>query len=147
MRVQVTASRDWDDEAVIRRDLTTVADWHYTGDTMTVAHGDCPTGGDRFTREWCEDLTELYARKGITIVEERYPANWKRHGKRAGLIRNTTMIALKPRICFAYIRPCISPSCKDKSLHGSHGATHCSDLAKASGIRVVYRRRGYVVSR
>jgi YspA, cpYpsA-related SLOG family len=146
VRALFTVSRDWEDEAIIARDLTTLVGKHVKGETLIVMHGDC-SNGDRMVRNWCESLAGHFDNMGVVIQEERYPAEWHRHGKRAGFMRNAAMVARKPDICFAYINVCRGFKCRRPELHGSHGATHCSGLAKSAGIRTIYRRRGYVVPR
>lgn len=58
-----------------------------------VIHGDCPMGPDRFAREWCEDTG---------TKEERFPAEWDRHGKGAGFVRNMRMALQHPALCLAF---------------------------------------------
>jgi len=51
-----------------------------TFDTFQIVSGGCPKGGDRFA--------EVLAKKhNLDIII--YPADWKKHGKGAGFIRNT----------------------------------------------------------
>jgi YspA, cpYpsA-related SLOG family len=131
MRVLITGSRDWNNPELIRRAF----DWineKMTGDPytldrdkargVTIVSGNCPSGAD-----WmCERVAFDY---GFTV--ERHPAQWRRYGRRAGLLRNEQMVARGADICFAFI--------KDMSK----GATHCSEAARDAGIpTVVYRMTG-----
>ncbi len=45
--------------------------------------GDCPTGADDMAREYCADA-------GVNFLV--YRADWKKHGKAAGPIRNKEML-------------------------------------------------------
>lgn len=45
--------------------------------------GDCPTGADAFTKEWCDKMGNPY---------EEFKADWDKSGKSAGPIRNHLMI-------------------------------------------------------
>jgi len=125
-RILVTGSRDWDDRLAVYRELARVCDefglnyepddW---GNTMpdptmvTVVHGHCPTGADYWADEWCT---------GLFFEAERHPADWEKHGKRAGFLRNAEMVALGADICLAFIK------------NGSNGARHTAGLAEMAGI-------------
>ncbi len=75
--------------------------------------GHCPDGAD--------NICEQYAhRLGITV--ELHPANWVRHGKRAGFLRNYKMVHSGIDACLAFIH------------NNSKGATHCAELAQKAGI-------------
>lgn len=58
---------------------------------------------------------------------EKWPADWKTHGKKAGPIRNAEMVrSMAPGdMCFAFIK------------NKSRGATGCVRLARAAGLQVV----------
>jgi hypothetical protein len=79
-RVIICGSRDWADERKVRTELCSLVS--FIGD-VTIVHGDCPTGADAFARRWAVD-------RGAR--EERHPADWKRHGRAAGPIRNQEMV-------------------------------------------------------
>jgi hypothetical protein len=63
VRILVTGSRDWDDEAPVRAALTDLV----AGQTgpHVVVHGACPTGGDAIADRIAAEL-------GLTV--ERHPA-------------------------------------------------------------------------
>lgn len=46
--------------------------------------GDCPTGVDKFARMWAEDRSMRF---------KVHHADWLKHGKRAGPVRNSAMVA------------------------------------------------------
>lgn len=109
-RILITGSRTWDDRETI---LDALAEHTKFGDVLI--SGACPQGADRL----CEDLWY----EGGAI--ERHPADWNKHGKRAGFIRNSEMVNLGADICLAFIRD------------GSKGASMTANLAEKAGIRTI----------
>lgn len=116
-RVLVTGSRSWDDHDTVRAALA-VARWDAAG-PMVVVHGACTSGADAIASWWCRQFART---KGLGITEERHPADWERHGRRAGFVRNAEMVALGADVCLAFIRA------------ASPGASHCARLAEEAGI-------------
>jgi hypothetical protein len=127
--VLVTGSRTWSDPVPIIRVLND--EWSATveaGDTLWLMHGDCRDGADAFARRWCESC------RFPRVRELARPANWNKHGKTAGFIRNGEMaeeVARTARLtgqtarCHAFIR------------NESNGATDCARKAADQGIEVV----------
>lgn len=126
-RVLVTGSRDWPWPGTVHSALN-YAFSQFAG--LTVVHGACPVGGDRFAEEW----VTLAQRAGLAVVSEPHPADWRRFGLAAGPRRNVTMVATGADLCLAFIMPCRSARCGRPQPHGSHGATHCAGLAEDAGI-------------
>lgn len=124
MRILVTGSRDWTDWNLINDTLNEYA-WEQD---ITIVHGDCPTGADVMAQKWCD-----YQLGGRS---EKYPADWKTFGKKAGPLRNQKMVMLGADVCLAFINPCVKPDCTREGPHGSHGAVGCAGLAEAAGIHV-----------
>jgi hypothetical protein len=93
VRILVTGSRDWDDEAGVRAALTEVTAGR--PGPHVVVHGACPTGGDNLADRVAAEL-------GLTV--ERHPARWRRYGRYAGYRRNAEMVALGAEVCLAFIR-------------------------------------------
>jgi len=108
MRILVTGSRDWDDWETLDTALTSVVD----GGEIAIVHGGA-RGADQMAGAW--------ARK-YGLTEEVFPAQWSTHGRRAGFVRNTEMVATMPDVCLAFIR------------NGSRGASMTADLAEKAGI-------------
>lgn len=72
-------------------------------------------GADRIAARYAESL-------GYEV--ENYPADWKKHGRRAGVIRNLTMLDLGPELVIAF-------------WNGrSRGTKNTIDEAKKRGIPV-----------
>jgi hypothetical protein len=143
-RVLVTGSRDWPAAGRIRSELSALADQHPEG--LIVIHGDARSGADRMASDWARRERNA----GRRVTEETHPANWQRHGGHSGLLRNAEMVALGADLCLAWIMPCVKPYCRRPDPHGSHGATHCADLAEKAGIPVIrnaeYERYAYRAS-
>lgn len=117
MRILVTGSRDWDDYYAIFSALEEAI-----GDTpigeVTLVSGACPTGADRLAEREFEYI-------GRHDQIERHPAEWEKHGKRAGFLRNKEMVDLGADVCLAFIK------------NGSKGASMTARLAEEAGIPVV----------
>lgn len=145
MRILVTGSRDWTDRTSIARPLMKIIaetcpmltredgkpDRRDTSDVVIV-HGAC-RGVDLLAAEWAEGCDP-------PIKVEPHPALWKVNGvydPGAGYARNVEMVQAGADVCVAYIQLCRSPKCTRPGVHGSHGASHCSDLAEKVGIRTV----------
>lgn len=140
LRILVTGSRDWDDYSAVAESLDDVIGEAIarTSDAdileITVVHGACPTGADKIAAGYCEDLAWWHDNAGRTLRHEPRDADWKKHGKPAGFIRNAEMVNLGADVCLAFIAPCVKESCREPQPHGSHGARHCADLAENAGI-------------
>lgn len=130
-RLLVTGSRDWDDVENLHQVLAEAAyelGWRTTyynegADPLgpILVSGACPSGADRFAEEYWEAL-------GLPI--ERHPADWNRHGKAAGPIRNQEMVDLGADLCVAFRK------------NNSRGTTHCANAAQLAGIPVWWVTEG-----
>ena len=124
-RVLVTGSREWDDMQELRYALI-----HATAlrlDSAVIVHGACPSGADAMAAEWAHDYG---------VPAEEHPADWDGYGKSAGFVRNAEMVSLGADLCLCFVVPCSKRDCEKPKPHGSHGATHCADLADRAGIPV-----------
>lgn len=81
MRVLIFGSREWDNEHAIRLILEGVQHL-YPDEEITVVHG-AARGADRLGGQVAAEL-------GLRV--EVFPADWARHGKRAGHLRNQQML-------------------------------------------------------
>jgi hypothetical protein len=107
--VLICGSRNWSDVHAIRKELVRLPP------NATIIHGGAP-GADRTAGWLAEDL-------GFTVHE--YLADWKRHGRRAGILRNLEMLDAGPDLVIAFQR------------NGSKGTQHTIDEAKRRGIPMV----------
>ena len=126
LRILITGSRAWKDRDAIRSALEDVVDAAQDRDVsllrdeITVVHG-AAKGADRIAGEIAAEL-------GCTV--EAHPADWGRHGKAAGPIRNTEMVRLGADVCLAF------------PLQQSIGTRGCMQLAKAAGIPILPGEQG-----
>ncbi|MEV5942706.1 SLOG family protein [Streptomyces sp. NPDC051994] len=116
-RVLVTGSRDWRDEQLVRRELARA--WRQSDRAIVVVHGACPTGADRHAARWVADCI---ANRLTGVTEEPHPADWDKHGKAAGPIRNRRMVRARIDLVLAFIH------------NESAGASHTAALAEAADI-------------
>lgn len=114
MKVLVTGSRDWPDPQVVHNALTDLA-------PDLVIHGGCPTGADAHAEAYCMTTD---------TEQDVHPADWGRHGRRAGYLRNQDMVDERPDIVYAFIKD------------DSKGASMTVDLARKAGLPVQIWRIG-----
>ncbi|MEO3922676.1 DUF2493 domain-containing protein [Micromonosporaceae bacterium B7E4] len=136
-RVIVTGSRSWKDFDAVTTALDEMAraarQAGYSG--VTVVHGGAK-GADTSAGLWASDR----ARCGWPVVAEVYAVageDWRRHGQRAGHLRNQRMVELGADVCLAFQNPCESEKCRRPRPHGTHGTADCIERCEAEGIRVV----------
>lgn len=115
MRILITGSRDWTDEKAIAHAIAinTIGKSRWR---TTIVHGDCPTGADAIA-------DKLAKEEGLNV--ESYPADWNKHGKAAGPIRNQQMVDLGADVCLAFPKG------------QSRGTRQCMRAAEKAGIRVI----------
>lgn len=120
MKILVTGSRDWGNDALVERAIQFVAGPTLPAD-ITIIHG-AARGADS-----CADVASQ--RLGIVDVK-RFPAQWDRFGKSAGFRRNTEMLRdHRPDVVLAF------KDNLDRSL--SHGGTeHMIRTALDAGVPV-----------
>lgn len=117
-RILVTGSRQWTDRTRLEAVLWNEAFNFVHLGKVTFVHGACPSGADAMAHDWL-------VRHGQSVFEEAWPADWKRHGKAAGFIRNKEMVDLGADLCIAFIVPGKSP-----------GTLHTVSYARGAGIDV-----------
>jgi hypothetical protein len=116
MRILVTGSREWDDWQLVSTALigaTLGTDWR----KVTLVHGSCPSGLDYIADQLARSM-------GMT--PEPHPADWDRHGKAAGPIRNQEMTDAGADICLAFY----------KKGAANRGTRDCAAKAVRAGIPV-----------
>lgn len=140
-RVIVTGSRTWPDEAAVWLALNRVAwrDVPMSG-TLTVIQGACPTGADAAAAAWYGQVrrsgNDPVIGRDLRLREEPHPADWKRHGRRGGPIRNQEMVDLGADLVLAFVMPCTLKGCAGKPEHVTHGTQDCIPRAEKAGIPV-----------
>lgn len=113
--VIVTGSRDKNDENSVFDELWDL--WHDNAGPFFVRHGDCPTGADRFASIWC-------GFGQADVYEIKHSADWEKHGRAAGPIRNREMAQAGADLCLAF------------PLGESRGTWNCVNECKKAGIPV-----------
>jgi hypothetical protein len=117
VRLLVCGSRTFADERIVRI-VMQGADWVSDAqlEALTLIHGDAD-GADRLAAEQAQE-------SGSFI--EPYPADWGRHGRAAGPIRNRRMLDEgKPDLVLAFV---------DKPIVGSRGTLDMVRRARRAGI-------------
>lgn len=95
-RIVVTGWRKWKSLDSVFRVLNHVREKAPSGEVY-LGVGDCPTGADLYAFQWA---------KVYGVPYERYVANWKDLGKRAGMVRNRAMVDLhRPALGIAFLHP------------------------------------------
>lgn len=129
LRILITGSRDWTNKhAIAQALLKAIGDYGphlivddpqlYTRvlwDQITVIHGGA-RGADRLAGHVAQNW-----RMNVDVV----PADWDRHGRAAGHIRNQAMVDAGAHVCLAF------------PLGESRGTRDCMRRAHAAGIPVV----------
>ncbi|MGW6602278.1 SLOG family protein [Streptomyces sp. NPDC055036] len=131
-RILVTGSRYWDNATVIRDALLRVR--RETDRPITVVHGACPKGVDDMAAWLVNRAPEAYQMTAEPHPAQGHPTENFGPWPGAGPRRNAHMVQLGADICLAFIGPCVKHNCRIPLPHGSHGATHCADLAEQTGI-------------
>lgn len=120
-RILITGSRDWSNRETIAKALGVALVTSKADGIPTLVLGACPSGADAIAEEVWEDW-------GLQV--ERHPADWKRHGKAAGPIRNQQMVDLGADLCIAFRKDF------------SRGTTHCANAATMAGIPTIWYTEG-----
>ena len=121
-RLLVTGSRKWDDRDTIRDALymAFLQMGGQSGEQITLVHGGA-IGADKIA-------VEIWTRESGMPTEE-HRSMWEVWGKRAGILRNETMVQRGADLCLAFI------------LDSSPGSSHCAQFAEDNGIPVRYFRK------
>ena len=113
-RILITGSRDWQDRDTLNEALADTVRLIPAHQEIVIVHG-AARGADTMADQWAR----VY---GATV--EAHPANWAKHGRKAGPIRNAVMVSTGADICLAFIK------------NGSAGATYTARLAEVARIPV-----------
>jgi len=120
--------------------------WGPTTVTLPVLiSGQCPDGADAMAEA-------LWRAAGFAV--DLHPADWNRHGRHAGYLRNEEMVQAAVELqgagvlvrCVAFLDICRKPGCPQREQHQlmpgfpghfSHGTIHCRRAALQAGLDVV----------
>jgi hypothetical protein len=92
-RLLVFGSRSWDDYETLEGALSEIISYEAPGQRWVIVHGACPTGADAMAERFAQETGGL---------SEPHPAKWAQHGKSAGFIRNSEMVALRARLAVGF---------------------------------------------
>lgn len=113
MRVLVCGDRDWLNKALVKKKLEELK-----GKIEVVIEGEA-RGADTCGRIAAQEL-------GIPVL--KFPADWKKHGKAAGPIRNNQMLKEgEPDLVLAF----------HSNIEESKGTKHMVKIARKAGIEVI----------
>ena len=91
-RILCTGSRAFTDEQAISETLVGLCAFG-DDETILIVHGACPSGADALVN---------YEARRIGYAVEKHPADWAKHGKAAGFVRNGYMVSLGADMCLAF---------------------------------------------
>ena len=125
IRIIVCGGRDYADRARVTEVLGSL---HLSRGINLIIHGGAGhffdpepnrranrwVGADKMAGEWAREM-------GIPVTE--CPADWERHGKSAGPIRNRQMLAMVPDMVVAF--------------PGGKGTAHMTRIAREAGVEVL----------
>ena len=135
MIVLVCGDRHWSD---LEYEFDVLDDIHEHYGITKIIEG-CANGADRIAGWPCPDIIKkatinhqtIHAPDGWAktrgIEVDHNPADWDKHGKAAGPIRNVVMLKKKPEMVVAF----------HKSLNTSKGTKHMVKIAREKGIYTV----------
>ena len=111
MRILITGGRNYSDRATVFREL----DKLHAETTITVLIHGAATGADTLADSWAKS-------REVEVIA--CPADWSRHGRAAGPIRNKAMLTdHKPELLLAF--------------PGGRGTANMIGQAQAAGVKVV----------
>lgn len=118
MRVLICGDRNWTDDDMVLEELLRETKEARTVDVdVVVIHG-CARGAD---------TAGGLAAMSLGFEVQRFPAQWDRYGKRAGILRNQQMLDEgKPDLVLAF----------HDDLANSKGTGHMVRIARAAGVPV-----------
>lgn len=122
LRILVTGSRIWRDRDTIRSALTNALGTYATIGRPVLVHGGCAGADVMAHTEWMRLLAD---RSGALAEPEVHLADWDRHGRSAGPIRNQEMVDAGATVCLAF------------PLGKSIGTRGCMRMAEKAGITVI----------
>lgn len=113
MRIVICGSRDWTDAEAIKKEVDRL--YARYGAALVVIHG-AALGADSIAGACAQH-------RGIAV--EPYPADWNKHGKKAGPSRNQQMLDTGVQGVVAFQR------------ESSRGTQHMMDIARKANVPVI----------
>lgn len=113
--VVITGGRDYPDGDAVRYALA-----GHQPDILI--HGACPSGVDWYAAEWA---------KNNAVPVLAWPADWDRHGRKAGPLRNEDMVAFAAQLVRmrGFVETCVGVV-----FPGGRGTAHCAKMMEKYGI-------------
>jgi hypothetical protein len=116
MRILVCGDREWNNREAIKRELLKILEV----DTIDCVIEGEARGADIIARDICE--------KELNIMVYKYPANWAKFGKPAGVLRNIQMLKRgQPQLVLAF----------HPDITKSKGTAHMIKIAKEANVPVL----------
>ena len=127
-RLLVCGSRDWTDAKIVQQIVLGYLEDAIVNFGRLVLIEGCARGADRAACQmWDGRPGENGGVRGthLDLVHEHYPADWDKHGKAAGPIRNRQMLKEgRPQVVIAF----------SDDIENSKGTKDMVTIAKAAGI-------------
>jgi hypothetical protein len=112
MKIIVTGGRDFHDRDFVFEILNKI---HAENRITEVVNGTCPTGADKHSKDWA-----IANNVKLTL----FPADWAKHGKKAGPLRNAEMANYGADLCLAFA--------------GGKGTNNMINEARKAGVKVEF---------
>jgi hypothetical protein len=116
MKILICGSRNWDNEKAIRRELMNLILGLAFVKDILIIHG-AAKGADSQAGKLAQ---------GMNLAVRAVPADWNKHGRAAGPIRNMEMLRMRPDQVWAFT----------EDLSKSRGTAHTVTHARKMGIPV-----------
>ena len=116
MRILITGSRYHKDSQMIEKAIEKQVEHLDSYEDVVIIQGECPYGGAvKYASDWA---------RNNGAIDESYPADFKKLGKKAGPLRNQEMVDSGAEVCLAFPED------------DSRGTWDCVRKAKKAGIPV-----------
>lgn len=121
--VLICGSREFTDRDIFDRAMQQWLDKF--GMPREIVEG-CARGADSLAEDWAYTHGAADSVSVANVILQHFPANWNRHGRAAGAIRNQQMLDYGPDAVIAFTR----------DLRSSRGTRDMVTRARRAGLRV-----------